>query len=75
MIVKYSCDKCGITRQDVDVPARGRAVDIAFWIDTVVGGRIKTDHSLRSPKCRAQSIQDLMIPFHESDEYIGQEQK
>lgn len=75
MKVKYSCGECGINKVDVDVPARGRAVDVVFWVQEVVARRIGDDHQKRSPDCKAKTIQNLMIPISDDDEFIGQEKK
>lgn len=72
MIVKYSCSGCGIEKVEVKVPERLRSLDIAFWLEQVVARHIGDDHLRRSPNCQAKTMQDLMIPISEEDDFIGQ---
>jgi hypothetical protein len=62
--IKYSCRECGIVDRDVIVPAR-TTEDLGVWMGTL-GDCISTDHRLKSPRCRAQSMQNLKIPITEN---------
>ncbi len=68
--VLYSCHACGIERRPVTVPHRKENEDIVHWVNEVVGYRVKDDHAIKSPHCRAQ-VCDLMIPIPDRDKPIG----
>jgi hypothetical protein len=60
---KYSCDECGLHRVEVTVPARPKSMDIARWVQNVAAYMVYADHSCRSPKCRSNTMSEMMIPI------------
>ena len=62
--VKYSCNLCGVTKAEVAVPVRHPGEDVVKWVEQIVGCNIKSDHTRRSPHCKATNVQNLMIPLN-----------
>jgi hypothetical protein len=67
--VKYSCHTCGLERVELNVKARGDE-DVITWMNSL-GPQLAADHKKHSPKCNAQSVQDLMIPVTGADKIGG----
>lgn len=61
IIIKYSCNMCGLKDTELSVPIRGDE-DVVVWMESIVGQDIKKDHFIKSPGCPAESVQNLMIP-------------
>ena len=68
--LKYSCHECGLYKIELSVPEREEE-DVLTWMENTVGIQIKNDHSSRSPQCKSESIQDLMIPIPEGTQKVG----
>lgn len=67
--IKYSCFLCGLRHVQCDVPARGEE-HVKLWMDGAVR-RIAVDHAMRSPKCQAVSISEIMIPMPPGTVRVG----
>lgn len=67
IIVKYSCEQCGLKHRDVIVPERDPADDALKYVRDIVGDCVAADHAMVSPHCRATHIQELMIPIDPSN--------
>lgn len=61
--VFYSCVECGLVKVDAEVPERGADDPVVHWVSQTVGLAVKQNHSLRSPRCQAKSMQNLLIPM------------
>lgn len=59
--IKYTCPKCGIADQELDVPERQRAVDVVCWMSGPVAKRLAQDHAEKRPLCRWDTF-ELTIP-------------
>lgn len=68
--ITYTCHRCGLIEQDLDVPERHRAVDLDLWIERAVNDRIAEDHDRRSPHCSNDEIA-LTIPIAPNTRAIG----
>lgn len=62
IVVKYSCDGCGLKRVDVVVDAREPKEDLMAWLDRLRLA-LSSDHRRRSPSCDATSMQEVLIPI------------
>jgi len=67
--LQYSCDRCGIKRQILDVPAR-QDEDITVWMDRTIY-LVAHDHRRLSPTCNAKSLTELLIPMTGTDRIGG----
>lgn len=61
--VLYSCSDCGIEKALAPVRERRENEDVVFWVGVIVAAVISDDHHARSPKCPAETIEEVMIPF------------
>lgn len=59
--IMYSCDECGIHRRTVQVRARDER-DVVAWMNEVLIVAISMDHEVKSPRCAARKISNVMIP-------------
>jgi hypothetical protein len=66
--VRYSCQKCELKAVGVDVPVRGPE-SVVKWMNATLR-HLCRDHDQRSPWCRPESLQDIMVPI-EGVERIG----
>lgn len=64
----YFCELCGLKDQEFDAPEKPVAVDIKFYVDTVLK-RAALDHALRRPNCQTKHL-DLKLPLRD-DGRIG----
>lgn len=65
---KYSCAKCGITRQTVTIREEE---DVVAWLEKVCAPALSRDHDNRSPGCRITSLTEVLIPIPEGTGKIG----
>lgn len=71
--VKYSCEKCGLVDQAVEVPAReGVHVNLKDWMEQV-SQTLDDDHTVRSPGCEVESFQNVKFRAPREAEFIGQQ--
>lgn len=71
--VKYSCDKCGLVDQSVEVPAReGVHVNLKDWMDRV-GQVLDADHTVRSPGCEVDALKNVKFRAPREAEFLGQQ--
>lgn len=63
ILVKYTCDDCGVSGAEVRVRARRASEDIVNFIETAVSPAITADHRRRSPLCDAGVITKIAIPM------------
>lgn len=61
--VMFSCEKCGMRNQVVNVPLRPPNMDVCHYVEHVIGTAVQTTHAIMAPLCDAESIQDLIIPI------------
>jgi hypothetical protein len=61
---QYSCRKCGIRRQKLNVVARGAGEDVKEWLDQAALA-MGHDHDQRSPLCRIADLSEVWIPVDE----------
>lgn len=61
--VMYSCGQCRLKKAKVSIRARGKDEDIKAWMDSACIIGIANDHRRRSPRCRAQAIDEVFIPL------------
>jgi hypothetical protein len=55
---------CGLRNQLVDVPARESPnVDVAKYVEEIVGAEITRVHRMLSPLCTAQQLTFLALPI------------
>jgi hypothetical protein len=59
--VSYSCALCGLKKVSCRVPARGSET-VTEWMGVTVQ-LLAADHQKRSPGCRAEKLDELMIPI------------
>lgn len=64
MIAKYRC-QCMKDEAEVEIPQRAEHTNVVFYIEKIVMKKVGADHHLRSPDCRATSVQDIKIPTTE----------
>lgn len=62
LTVFYKC-KCLKAEVSVEVPDRSPAVDIVFWVQTILGTRVGNDHASRSPYCMETEMEYVKIPY------------
>lgn len=62
IIVKYSCNFCGLQKVECLVPAR-TTEDVKNWVEDVMILTLMVDHKKRSPNCKADRFADVMIPI------------
>ena len=67
---KYSCFKCGIKRQIVTVQARADE-DVVAWMNNVAVLALVADHKRRSPHCRIEKFDEVMIPLFKDSPNVG----
>lgn len=63
--VKYSCFKCGIFKQTVNVPIRGPE-NVVEWTNKTAA-ILSRDHDYRSPHCKITSLSQVWIPLDKND--------
>lgn len=69
--VLYSCHACGLEKVAVEVDERGADEDVVHWVEQTLGWALATDHRQRSPGCRAEKVDDVMIPVTGADRIGG----
>ena len=70
--VLFTCDKCGLKKQPLQVPAREHeGVDIRIYMEKMTYW-VADEHRRLSPNCDAEKITQLMIPTAGAD-FIGQQ--
>jgi hypothetical protein len=67
--IYYTCERCGLTEQELTVPERKRAIDVVYWAK-MVGNRAAEDHDRREPLCNAKTFV-LTIPVGDETHQIG----
>lgn len=73
MIIKYSCKLCGIKRREVQVKPRDpRNQSVTSWMESIMFP-LQFDHEMQSPSCPAKELSELMIPFAEDANFVGEE--
>jgi hypothetical protein len=70
IVVKYSCNACGLHRVSLEVPAR-QLEDVLVWTMQIMALAISKDHSKRSPRCISRTMSEVMIPCSKDDGKIG----
>ncbi len=76
--IKFSCKGCGLKNHALQIPARTDTsiTGLEKWM-LKMGHWIYDEHKRRSPACRADAMQDLMIPMKHADgtecEFVGQQ--
>lgn len=58
----YSCDGCGVTDADFDVPERRSDEDVIAWMEKL-RQRVTIEHRFRSPDCQATALAEVKIPM------------
>lgn len=70
MAIKYVCARCGADQIEVEVRFRRSSEDVVHWMEHAAIPAVAADHIIRSPWCRAKTV-DLKIPVPEGAESIG----
>jgi hypothetical protein len=68
--ITYKC-RCMIEEVSIDIPSRGRSVELPDWIERVVKPELGRDHATRSPLCAATAVEYLKLPIPEDGRRIG----
>lgn len=68
IIVKFSCDVCGLVDAEAPVRARRRDEDVCKWLGRVVANAVQERHQLLSFTCPATRIANLKIPLPSADD-------
>jgi hypothetical protein len=63
----YSCSSCGIVKARVKIDARHEGQTITDWLSNVAVCALVKDHSARSPRCRANKLDEFFIPTGGAD--------
>ncbi len=69
--IRYSCSLCGIEKAEVKVRFRESSEDVVAWMEQIVTPALVTDHAVRSPHCRPDSLSNVMIPVPSGTEWLG----
>lgn len=67
---KYTCGLCGITKQDVGVPARF-GEEVTVWLRVMMTPALVRDHQKRSPDCHPTEFDSVWIPIPDGTKKIG----
>lgn len=70
LTVRYSCHACGIEKAEVPVRYRSSSEEVLDWMLQVLTPALLADHDSRSPHCRPEGLDDVMIPITGA-QYIG----
>lgn len=68
----YSCDRCGLVKQRVQVPERVAEQSTREWMEEVFTPALAVDHRSRSPLCGARSLSSVYIPMEEGALRLGE---
>jgi len=68
--ILYSCARCGLDKQQVDLPYRESEMDVVEWMQTKVITAVADDHAKRSPRCRSETC-DIRIPMPPGTQWVG----
>jgi len=65
--VLYSCVMCGIQDRKVVMEARGEETAAAWTKKLAI--KLKGDHSMKSPLCRAKELSKVKVPVADAPDY------
>lgn len=64
---KFTCDACGLTNIEFQVPVRPVALDVVTWMKTVMTRAVMKSHSALSPDCHPKTISKIYIPIEDGE--------
>lgn len=61
--VLYTCADCGLTDQEVTVPARKRTAEFTQWLKKTCIPAVQRHHRAHDPTCVVGFLDDVKVPY------------